>query len=39
MDVYLSESESDDENLLLVAMVEDEEHERYIYYSLNKILM
>ena len=39
MDVYLSESESDDESLLLVAMIEDEEHERYIYYSLNKILI
>ncbi|CAI6373410.1 unnamed protein product [Macrosiphum euphorbiae] len=29
MDVYLSESESDDESLLLVAMIEDEEHERH----------
>ncbi|XP_050066392.1 uncharacterized protein LOC126555521 [Aphis gossypii] len=28
MDVYLSESESDDETLLLVAMLEDEEQER-----------
>lgn len=39
MDVYLSESESDDETLLLVAMLEDEEQERYFkffYCSLNK---
>lgn len=39
MDVYLSESESDDETLLLVAMLENEEQERYFklfYRSLNK---